>query len=137
MSEYGQDILESTDTLKGTWEYNDTTYDLLVEDIPYPTYSLIMDVAQIAFKATEGEDISDEDKEKVRQMDDLPWEDEYETDDFVSLLVLDKLVKPEVDLQSAGAGQIRALVEGMLRTWQESNEVADAKSEMGLDQGNG
>lgn len=137
MSDYGQDILSKTETLQGTWEYNGEEYSLEVEDIPYDTYKLIMEISQVAFKAREGAEISDEEKEKVKNMNALPWEDEYETDDFVSLLVKDKLRKPEVDVEDTGASKIIALVEGMFQAWQESQPVQDARDEMELDKGNG
>lgn len=137
MSDYGQDILDRTETLTGTWEYNNTEYDLEVEDIPYDTYRLIINIAQVAFKVREGGEITEGEKEKVSQMDDLPWEDEYETDDFVTLLIKDKLHKPDVDVEDTGASKIIAIVQGMFQTWQESKEVAGAREEMPLDEGNG
>jgi hypothetical protein len=135
MTDYGQDVLTSTEELHGTWAYAGEEYDLKVEDVSYETYSLILDLAEVAFKARDGE-VSDAEKERIKEMDNLPWEDEYETDDFVALLVKDKLIKPEVDVEDTGTSKIIALIKGMFATWQESKEVAEARDEMRLDEGN-
>jgi hypothetical protein len=134
---YGEDILTETETLQGTWEYNGEEYDLEVEDIPYDTYKQIIEIAQVAFKARNGGDISDEEKDRVSEMDNLPWEDEYETSDFISLLVKDKLRKPEVTVEDTGASKIIAIVQGMFEAWQESQPIENARDKMELDEGNG
>jgi len=51
--------------------------------------------------------------------------------------VLDeKLVNPSPDVENTGMSKLRALFEGVMLAWQESDEVADAKEEMPLKSGN-
>lgn len=130
--DYGQDILARTETLEGSWEYAGDTYSLEVEDVEYGTFALLMDYAQIAVQAAEGNVEAD----AADGLDPLPWEDAYETDDFITLVLKEKLLKPEVDPQTTANTKLQALLRGMFETWQQAGDVEMAREEMPIDEGN-
>ena len=140
MSNYGQDVLDDgLERLKGTWEYAGTEYDLLVEDISYPDFKLAQQYGALSaqFAALEDTDPEDVDveglEEQVENLGDFSWETEDEQTDFVPGMIDAKLIKPDVDIDETSQGKLSALVEGMMQTWQESDEVEQAREEMPLE----
>jgi hypothetical protein len=141
MSNYGQEVVDrGLERLKGTWEYNGEEYDLLVEDISYPDFKLVQQYGALSaqFAAIEdGEDVDAEGlEEQVENLGDFSWEAEDEDPDFIPGMIDEKLVRPEVDPSETPTQKLRALVEGMMGAWQESEDIAEAREEMPLE-GNG
>ena len=140
MADYGQDLVDrGLEILKGSWEYDGEKKDLLVEDISYPDFKLAQQygVLSARFQSLEDADPDDIDEdelaEQVESLDDFSWESEDEDKDFVVTMVENKLVKPNANPESLPTSMLRALVEGMMETWQESEDVATAKEEMPLE----
>jgi len=140
MSDYGQAIVDrGTERLKGTWEYSGSEYDLIVEDISYPDFKLVQQYGALSaqFAAIEEGDIDDIDGEDLEtQVDNLgnfSWESEDDETDFIPGMIDAKLIKPEVDPETTPTGKLRALVEGMMGAWQESEDIAEAREEMPLE----
>lgn len=143
MSNYGQEVLDDgLERLKGTWEYAGNEYDLLVEDISYPDFKLAQQYGALSaqFAALEEADSEEVDvdglEEQVENLGHFSWETSEEQTDFVPGMIDAKLVKPDVDIDETSQAKLSALVEGMMNTWQESDEVEKAREEMPLE-GNG
>jgi len=141
MSGYGEDVLNETSVLSGSWTYNGQQYNLKVEDIAGRDMRLINDYQEIAARVVgAGDDPSESDieavQEKAESLVDFSWEDGDEQP-FIQSVIDAKLVRPSVDVGDTGTSKLRALFSGMMETWQESDSVAEAKSEMPLDEGNG
>ena len=140
MSDYGQAIVDrGLERLKGTWTYNDEEYKLIVEDISYPDFKLAQQYGALSAQFASLEDADPEDvdieglEEQVKNLSSFSWEDEDNQSDFVPGMIDAKLIKPEVDIDTTSTQKLRALVEGMMKTWQESDEVAEAREEMPLE----
>jgi len=140
---YGQSVLDQTTTLKGTWEYNGQEFDLEVKDISGSDWQLIheyQDIAQGVMSLEDEEDIPEgriEDiNEKAENLDNFSWESGDGSEPFVQSVLDEKLVNPSPDVENTGMSKLRALFEGVMLAWQESDEVADAKEEMPLKSGN-
>jgi len=141
MADYGEEVLNQTTLLSGTWVYGGTEYDLKVEDIAGRDMRLIQEYQELAVRvAGADEDPSESEleslNEKAESLDDFSWEDEGD-EDFIHSVIDAKLIRPDVDVDEHGQSKLRALFQGMMSTWQESDEVAEAKDEMPLDEGNG
>jgi len=134
---YGAEIATSKETIKGTWEWDGEEYDLITKDTTKGTLDLIgeyMEVAQTVENA-EGED--DIPEGLGSDLDDFPWDHDHGSDaDMVEIVVGEKLVKPEVDVNEVPMRKIRALFEGMLEAWNAGETVKDAKGQMPVDNPN-
>lgn len=139
MSDYGQDLVDrGLEILKGKWEYQGDEKDLLVEDISYPDFKLAQQYGALSAQlngVTEenaGDLDADALQEQVENLGDFSWEDEGD-EDFIATMIEHKLVRPEVDPETLPASLLRALVQGMMETWYESENVAAAKEEMPIE----
>jgi hypothetical protein len=147
MANYGQDIVDrGLERLQGTWEYNGTEYDLVVEEISWPDQQLlqkymttIMPVIQAMESDADPEDVdidAQEINEQVRNLGTFSWEDD-DVDpadrDLYRSVVEAKLIKPEVDVSQLGTKKTQALGRGMMEAWQEADDVAEARDEMPLE----
>lgn len=139
MANYGQDIVDrGLERLQGTWEYNGEEYDLIVEDISYPDFKLAQQYGALSAQFAELEDADPEDidaealGEQVENLGDFSWEGE-EDEDFIPSMIAEKLVKPEVDVHQTPMGKLRAIVQGMMETWGEAEDMAEAREEMPLE----
>lgn len=140
MSDFGQDILnEGLDRLEGTWEYNGSEYDLLVEDINYEDFKLAQQYAALAQQVNtleQRESVGEDDVESLaaeaEQLENFSWEETGDRD-FIPSMIDAKLIKPDVDIETTSVSKLRALVGGMMQAWQEESGVADAKAEMPIE----
>jgi len=140
MADYGQDILnDGLDRLNGTWEYQNVEYELVVKDISYPDFQLAQQYAALSQQVSalqDREDVSEEEirglNEQAESLDDFSWENDGDAD-FIPSMVEEKLVKPEVELSETNVGKLRALVAGMMETWQAESGVSEAQEEMPLE----
>jgi len=124
---YGADALTTPDRLEGTYSIGDETYDLVVEDISGHDWQILQEYSQLALQLRDGE-IDDVDADDIPQ---FSWEPEGGTDKgFIECVVNEKLVKPEVEVANIRVHKLQPLFEGMIRTWQESDSVSEAKGEM-------
>lgn len=144
MPDYGQEILDDgLERLQGTWQYRGQAFDLVVEDIGYSDWKLVQQYGALSAQvdAFEGQDdISEADvealAEQAESLEDFSWEGDDENPDFVETIIEEKLVRPEVDLETTSSDKVGAIVEGMIQTWQSSHDVEQAQGEMPLDTGN-
>jgi hypothetical protein len=145
MADYGQDLVDrGTERLKGTWEYAGEEKDLIVEDISYPDFKLVQQYGALsaqlaALEDADPDEVDGEDlEEQVDNLGDFSWEGENEDPDFIPSMISEKLVQPKLNPESddVPARLVRAIVQGMMETWQESDEVSKAREEMPLE-GNG
>jgi hypothetical protein len=138
MSDYGQELVDrGLERLRGTWTYNGDEYDLLVEDISYPDFKLAQQYGALSAQLAEIEDPEDVDAdaltEQAEALGQFSWEDDGENTDFIPGMIDAKLVKPDVDIHNTSTAKLRALVEGMMSTWGEADDVAAARDEMPLE----
>lgn len=141
MSDYGQSVLDTTDTLEGTWTYDGDEYNLKVEDISGANFSRLQEyVSGMMELQALGEDASESEIERIKAdmegVEAFSWEDEDNQSDLVLTLINEKLVKPACDPEETGNAKVHALLIGMVETWQEATAVGQAKEEMPLDKGN-
>jgi len=144
MADYGQDLLnDGLERLQGEWAYRGQTFDLVVEDIGYSDWKLVQQYGALSAQVNafdDQDDISEADvealAEQAESLEDFSWEAPDENPDFVETLIDEKLVRPEVDLETTSSDKVGAIVEGMIQTWQRSHDVEAAEGEMPLDTGN-
>jgi len=138
---YGQSLVNDADKLlEGTWEYDNTEYLLKCRNISYKDMRRVQQygalAASVSAIGSQDGDIGEEEIEVVNQqadkLEDFSWEDDGD-EDWIASVVDEKLVKPDVDIEETSSGKLRALVEGMLSTWRESQSVKNAKDEMPLE----
>jgi hypothetical protein len=144
-NDFGQNVLEQTHVLTGSWEFAGETYALEVEDISGQDFALIQQYTEVAVGAEavgqDPESVTDDEleslNEKAEQLDDFSWEDPDEDNPFIQSVVGAKLVNPKVDVERTGQSKLSALFRGMMEAWQEADSVKTAKEDMPLDEGNG
>jgi len=138
MADFGQDIVDrGLERLRGTWTYDGEEYDLIVEDISYPDFKLAQQYGAISAQLANAESADDLDAEALNEQAEnlgtFSWEDEGNERDFVPGMIDAKLVKPDVAIDNTSTAKLRALVEGMMSTWSEAEDVAKARDEMPLE----
>lgn len=143
MSDYGQDIVDrGTERLKGTWEYNGEEYDLLVEDVERGDKKLMRQymgaVAPVLQAQENDEELSEEDAREVEaeleRLGTYSWMDGDDIDGDPLAPVMDaKLIQPEADPDNLPDSKFDALIRGMFETFQEADDVAEARGEMPLE----
>jgi len=130
MTDYGEDVLTTTDTVEGTWNYNGTEYGLQAEEITKGTLDLIGEYAQLAQQAEETGEVPEG---AAENLDNFPWESDDSDKDFIESVISEKLLKPDVDPNNVSIGKLTALFEGLMETWQEGKVVTEAKEEMPIE----
>lgn len=142
MANYGQDVVDrGTERLKGTWEYAGETYDLIVEDIERGDKQLIQRymsaIAPILQAEENDSDIDESDIEAIENeleaLGSYSWMDNELGDDPLAPVVSEKLIQPQADPAKLPDRKFEALITGMMETWQESDEIAEAREEMPLE----
>lgn len=145
MPNYGQDIVDrGTERLKGTWDYQGEEYNLIVEDISYADKRLLqkyISVTAPVIQAQEaGDEIDEADAEEIEaRLNDLgsySWMDSEIESDPVIPVVREKLIRPDTEPDNLPDEKLNPLVQGMMETWEESDEIEKAREEMPLE-GNG
>jgi hypothetical protein len=146
MSDYGSAIVNDAERgneaiLEGEWEFDDETFSLEVKNIAQPDMALIREYAalagQVQMLADDPENVDESDVEQVSEqaenLDNFSWEGDDSETDFILSVVDEKLVKPKVNVQETSEPVLTALMEGMMKTWQESTDVQAAKEAMPLE----
>jgi len=145
MADYGQDIVDSgTETLKGTWEWRGEEKDLKVENILRGDKKLMRKymgaVAPVLQAQENGEELTEEDVEEVEEeLNDLgsySWVDGEMGDYPLAPVMEEKLLRPKADPDEITDLKFEALIKGMFETFEEADDVAEARDEMPLE-GNG
>lgn len=137
MSEqFGQHVIDQIDeeTVEGSWSYNGEEYDLEVRDIAKGDLDRIQKYAQLTDAQAEGEEISEEDVEEIGN---FSWEDEDSDEDWLNTVLRSKLESPEIgDPDDQPIRLLMSLFQGMMEAWTDPGDVAEAREDMPLDEGN-
>lgn len=134
---YGASVATQKEQIEGTWELDGEEYSLLTEDTTKGTLGLIEEYMALTHKAETGEIDETELEERAEQLDNFPWEEDGDDDkDFIELVIEGKLIKPEIDVDDVPVRKLEPIVIGMMQTWGEGKQVADARDQMPLDEGN-
>jgi len=125
VDEYGASFLTQSETLQGTWEYDDHEFKLEVEDISMGAFKTLQEYMRVGVMASQvGEDDEDAINELEKTADDLdnlPWESEDSPDGFIEATIDAKLVRPNVDVSEARAPKMQSVFRGMMEAWQQGN----------------
>jgi len=125
VDEYGASFLTQSETLQGTWEYDDHEFKLEVEDISMGAFKTLQEYMKVGVMASQVEE-DDEDaiselEDSAENLEDLPWESETDAEGFIESTIEAKLHKPNVDVSAARAPKMQAVFKGMMDAWQEGN----------------